>query len=60
MFVDAVGIKRTDLEDKLLFSSVDLCDVKCNDKDASKPVARHFNLPSHSTQNMAICGLSMH
>ena len=31
-----------------------------NDKDASKPVARHFNLPNHSTQNMAICGLSLH
>ena len=37
-----------------------LRDVERNDKDASKPVARHFNLPNHSTQNMAICGLSMH
>ena len=25
-------------------------DVKRNDKDASKPVARHFNLPSHLKQ----------
>ena len=25
-----------------------LHDVECNDKDASKPVARHFNLPNHS------------
>ena len=31
-----------------------------NDKDASKPVARHFNLPNHSKQHMAICGLSLH
>ena len=37
-----------------------LRDVERNDQDASKPVARHFNLPNHSTQNMAICGLSMH
>ena len=37
-----------------------LRDVECNDKDASTPVARHFNLPHHSTQNMTICGLSMH
>ena len=32
-----------------------LRDVECNDKDASKPVARHFYLPNHSTQNMTIC-----
>ena len=31
-----------------------------NDKDASKPVARHFNLPYHSKQHMAVCGLSLH
>ena len=24
------------------------------------PVARHFNLPNHSKQHMAICGLSLH
>ena len=35
-------------------------DVERNDKDASKPVARHFNLPNRSTQNMTICGLSIH
>ena len=29
-------------------------------KDASKPVARHFNLPNHSKKHMAICGLSLH
>ena len=30
-----------------------------NDKDASKPVARHFNLPNHYKQHMAVCGLSL-
>ena len=30
-----------------------LRDVERNDKDVSKPVARHFNLPNNSTQNMA-------
>ena len=34
--------------------------VERNDKDASKPVARHFNLPNHSSQHMTICGLSPH
>ena len=29
-------------------------------QDASKPVARHFNLPNHSHQNMTLCGLSGH
>ena len=37
-----------------------LRDVEKNDKDASKPVARHFNLPNHSKIHMAICGLSLH
>ena len=37
-----------------------LRDVEKDDKDASKPVARHFNLPSHSKQHMAVCGLSLH
>ena len=37
-----------------------LCDVEKNDKDASKPVARHFNLPNHSKEHMSICGLSLH
>ena len=36
-----------------------LRDVK-NNTGASKPVARHFNLPNHSHQNMTICGLSLH
>jgi len=34
-------------------------DVERSDKDASKPVARHFKLPSHSSQHMTICGLSL-
>ena len=34
--------------------------VEKNDKDASKPVPRHFNLPNHSKKHMAICGLSLH
>ena len=37
-----------------------LRDVERNDKDASKPVARHFNLPNHSKQHVAVCGLSPH
>ena len=37
-----------------------LRDVKKDDKNASKPVARHFNLPNHSKQHMVVCGLSLH
>ena len=37
-----------------------LRDVEKNNKDASKPVASHFNLPNHSKQHMAICGLSLY
>ena len=36
-----------------------LRDVEKNDKDASNPVVRHFNLPNHSKQHMAICCLSL-
>ena len=32
---------------------------KGNDKDASKPVARHLNRPNHSKQHTAVCGLSL-
>ena len=35
-------------------------DAEQNNTDASKPVARHFNLPNHSHHNMTICGLSLH
>ena len=37
-----------------------LRDVDKDDKNASKPVARHFNLPNHSKQHMVVCGLSLH
>ena len=37
-----------------------LRDAERSDKDASKPVARHFNLSNHSSQHMTICGLSLH
>ena len=37
-----------------------LRDVEINDKDASKPVARHFKLPNNSQKHMAVCGLSLH
>ena len=37
-----------------------LPDVEKDDKDASKPVARHFNLPGHSKEHISICGLSLH
>ena len=37
-----------------------LCDIEKDDKNASKPVARHFNLPNHSMQHMTVCGLSLH
>jgi len=37
-----------------------LRDIERNDKDESKPVAQHFNLPNHSSQHMTICGLSLH
>ena len=36
-----------------------LRDAEQNNPDASKPVARHFNLPNHSHHNMTICGLSL-
>ena len=37
-----------------------LRDVEKDDKDASKPIARHLNLPNHSMQHMAVCGVSLH
>ena len=39
--------------------SRNLREVERNDKDASKPVARHFNLLNNSKQNMVICCLSL-
>ena len=32
--------------------------IERSDEDASKPVARHFNLPNYSKQHMVVCGLS--
>ena len=37
-----------------------LGDAEKDDKNASKSVARHFNLLNHSKQHMAVCGLSLH
>ena len=37
-----------------------LRDVEKDDKNASKPVARHVNLPNHSKQHVAVCSLSLH
>ena len=31
-----------------------------DDKDASKPVDGHFNLPNHSKEHMFLCDLSLH
>ena len=36
-----------------------LRDIERNDKDASKPVAKHFNLPNYSIQHTAVSGLSL-
>ena len=41
-------------------SDKNLPDVEINDKDASKSVAKHFNVPNHSKQHMAVCSLSLH
>ena len=35
-------------------------DEEKDDKNASKPVARHLNLLNHSEQHMAVCGFSLH
>ena len=37
-----------------------LRDVEKDDENASKPVTRHFNLPNHLKEHMAVCGLSLH
>ena len=37
-----------------------LRDIEKDDKNASKPVARHLNLPNHSKQHMSVYGLSLH
>ena len=47
------------LKHKLVIFLLTFTRTHC-DKDSSKPVARHFNLPNHSKKHMAICGLSLH
>ena len=37
-----------------------LRDVEKDDQNASKLVARHFNLPNHSNQHMVVCGLFLY
>ena len=37
-----------------------LRNIETNDKDASEAVTGRFNLPNHSKQHMAVCGLSLH
>ena len=37
-----------------------LRDVTRNDKDTSKPVAKHLNLPTYCIHHMAVSGLSLH
>ena len=35
-------------------------DVEKDDKNKTKPVARHFNLPNHSKQHLKVCDLFLH
>ena len=37
-----------------------LRDIDKDDKNASKPVAKHVNLSNHSKQHMAVCSFSLH
>ena len=37
-----------------------LNDVEKDNKNTSKPVASHLNLPNYSKQHMAVCSLSQH
>ena len=37
-----------------------LRDEEKDENNSSKPIAKHFNLPNHSKQHMAVCGLSLH
>ena len=43
-------------EDDVVTDSENTLAKERNDKDASKPVAIHFNLPNHSKQHMAVVG----
>ena len=35
-------------------------EVERNEKDASKPVARHYDFPNYSEQHIAVCGISLY
>ena len=35
-------------------------EVERNEKDASKPVAKHYNFPNYSEQHIAVCGISLY
>jgi len=37
-----------------------LRDVEKDEQNASKLVVRHFYLPNHSKQHMAVCSVSLH
>ena len=50
-----VGEKGTRLDDRF---QEHLRGIERNDKDTSRPVARHFNLPNHSKHQMEVFGLS--
>ena len=52
------GMKAT--ADEVDVTTKHLRDVEKDDKNASKPVARHLNLPNLSMQHMSVCGLSLH
>ena len=52
-----IGEARRSLHDRF---RKHLGDAEIDDKDGSKPVARHFNLSNHSQPNMGVFGLSLH
>ena len=56
----AISYTLVNQEEDLATDSEHLPDVERNDKDASKSVARLFNLPDYSKQYMAVCSLSLH
>ena len=56
----AISYTLVNQEEDLATDSEHLPDVERNDKDASKSVARYFNLPDYSKQHMAVCSLSLH
>ena len=37
-----------------------LRDIERNERDVSKPVDSHWNLPNHSKQHLEVCGLPIH